>query len=60
MRQIHATQLAWIYNYIWKKKHRPNTNLQHSFNLAGMAVQFIVRHTLEHLLAYDKGSLFLF
>uniref|UniRef100_A0A1I7V7H3 Protection of telomeres protein 1 n=1 Tax=Loa loa TaxID=7209 RepID=A0A1I7V7H3_LOALO len=54
MRQIHAVQLAWIYAYVWKKKQHADAQLQRSFNLARMAVQFIVRHTLERLFAYNK------
>lgn len=58
MRQMHSVQLAWIYAYIWKKKQQPNAQLQRSFNLARMAVQFIVRQVLEDLFVDNKGKLF--
>lgn len=58
MRHMHAIQLAWIHMYAWKKKHQPNGELQRSFNLARMAVQFIVRQVLERLFVYNKGKLF--
>ncbi|CAG9538328.1 unnamed protein product [Cercopithifilaria johnstoni] len=54
MRQMHAVQLAWIRAYAWKKNQQPNGQLQRSFNLARMAVQFIVRQILERLFAYNK------
>uniref|UniRef100_A0A0R3RU68 Protection of telomeres protein 1 n=1 Tax=Elaeophora elaphi TaxID=1147741 RepID=A0A0R3RU68_9BILA len=56
LRQMHAVQLAWIRAYAWKKKRQPNAQLQRSFNLARMAVQFIVRQVLERLSAYNRGN----
>uniref|UniRef100_A0A1I8F030 POT1PC domain-containing protein n=1 Tax=Wuchereria bancrofti TaxID=6293 RepID=A0A1I8F030_WUCBA len=54
MRQIHALQLAWIYAYAYKKKRNESAQLQRSFNLAVMAVQFIVRQTFERLFTCNK------
>lgn len=56
MRQMHAVQLGWIHTYAWKKKQQPHAQLERSFNLAKMAVQFIVRQVLERLFTYNKGK----
>ncbi|VDK88829.1 unnamed protein product [Litomosoides sigmodontis] len=54
MRQMHTIQLGWIHSYAWKKKQGPDAQLERSFNLAKMAVQFIVRQVLERLFTYNK------